>query len=236
MQNRVTRYRRTLQRKMRTKAFWLDNSVALGAKAKKPWVEQLREFGRNYGYYGALAVLLCVLGIASVQYRNKDVQTPTEEISASEYDFVNAVLTPSIEPTPFVPTWTMPVQGEIVREFSPNRLIWSETLGQWQTHGGTDIACQAGEAVYAPADGIVTQAYRDALFGYVIEIDHGEGWVSRCAGLGGIQLAEVGKKVRGGDVISAADNTAICESNIGTHVHLELYHDGEAVDAAEWMR
>ena len=41
---------------------------------------------------------------------------------------------------------------EILAEYAPDAPVWSETLGQWQTHPALDIAGSPGEAVYACRD------------------------------------------------------------------------------------
>lgn len=233
---------------------WLDNSLALGqgklfygGKKKRGFLDAfarhmpaLRSGWRKYGYYAALAALLCVLGVASVNYRSQSAKE--KNVQESELIAPNPVeiqedmaVAAQPEAADAQMEFVLPVQGVVAQEFSPNTLVWSDTLNQWQTHGGVDIACQAGEAVCAAADGTVTDAYEDALFGYVVEIDHGDGWVTRYASLSTIQLVNVGQKVKRGDVISAAGATAMCESAMGSHVHVELYQDGEPVDILQWV-
>ena len=35
----------------------------------------------------------------------------------------------------------VPVKGEIIRNFADSELVFSETLQQWMTHSGLDMAC-----------------------------------------------------------------------------------------------
>ena len=76
--------------------------------------------------------------------------------------------------------------------------MWSETLGQWQTHPAIDIAAEAGEAVCACAEGVVSDAWEDALWGKVIQIEHPEGYVSTYANLSTLKLVKVGDAVTAG--------------------------------------
>ena len=117
----------------------------------------------------------------------------------------------------------------MAKEFSANELIWNETLGQWIVHNGIDISTNAGAVVCASEDGVITAAYEDDLFGNTIEITHDSSWISRYCSLETLQLAEIGKTVYKGDVISSAGTSAICESSQGAHVHFELLKNGEYV-------
>ena len=56
-------------------------------------------------------------------------------------------------------------------EYAPDAPVWSETLGQWQTHPALDIAGSPGEAVYACREGVVSEAWSDRLWGNVVVID-----------------------------------------------------------------
>ena len=225
---------------------WLDGSLGLargGGGTDKRFsagvTKQLRaraaEAWRQYGYYAALAALLCVVGIASAHYRSRtSAQDGIQAIaqrapSPAPLEFVAA--TPQPKKTEFRP----PVSGEAAQGFAPDRLVWSATLSQWQTHPGTDFLCEAGEAVCAIADGTVIDAYEDALLGGVVEIDHGDGFTALYASLGNNRAVKAGERVRVGDIIGAAGNSAACEASLGAHVHLELRKDGAPVDFQDYV-
>ena len=84
------------------------------------------------------------------------------------------------------------VGGEIVAEYSPDAPVWSETLGQWQTHPALDIAGSPGEAVYACRDGVVSEAWKDRLWGNVILVEHDDGYQSTYAGLNTLNMVAIG--------------------------------------------
>ena len=205
-----------------------------GAAAGRARVwEVVQEGLRRYGYYAALAALLCAVGIASAQYRNRNGQEGVQAI-AQRAATTAPTATASPAPQPKKPAFSAPVAGGTGLGFAPDRLVWNDTLGQWQTHPGVDFQCQAGEAVCAIADGTVTDAYENALWGGVVEIDHGDGFTAKYASLGNARMVKAGDRVRRGDVIGAAGDTAVCEASAGAHLHLELRKDGKAVDFGEY--
>lgn len=199
-----------------------------------------RERLARLGWYGALAALLVILGTASHAWRARRaaVPAPTAEPLAAmaagtpgPMEALFTLPTPSPEPTPEPLTFTWPVAGEIVGEFAPEALVWSQTLDQWQTHPAIDIAAAAGEAVAACADGTVSEAWEDPLWGYVIEIAHPQGYVSTYANLNSINMVAVGDAVAAGQIIAAVGNSADCESEMPWHLHFALARDGAPVDA-----
>ena len=191
------------------------------------------------GWYGALVLLLTALGAASYGYRNRPLRreaAPTPPpVSAMALSTPAPVWTPRPEPTPEPMRFVWPVTGEIVGEYAPDVPVWSSTLAQWQTHAGIDIAAGAGEVVAACADGTVTDAWRDPLWGNVITIEHADGYVSTCANLNTLNMVSVGDEVAAGDVISAVGDSASCEADLPWHLHFELTRDGEPVDFEKIM-
>ena len=184
-------------------------------------------------YYGALALLLVALGVASSAYRNRKSAPVARESAQTALSARAELPLPSPEPTVEPVRWVWPLEGEIVGEYSPNEPVWSATLELWQTHPGIDIAGSPGEAVYACRDGEVSDAWRDRLWGNVIVIDHDGGWRSVYRGVNTLNLVEVGQKVSAGDVISAVSPSMPCEADLPAHIHFELTKYGEPVAFAK---
>lgn len=188
----------------------------------------------SYGYYISLACLLLLFGTAAYLYRTDD---------HSEYEFLQpedtsaiAVLAQSVPapaatpaPTPYSPAFIAPANGEISAGYSPDELVWNETLGQWRVHSGVDIAASAGSAVYASENGVVSGAYKDDLFGNTIELTHDDGWVTRYCSLETLNLVTIGMSVEKGDIISSVGSSAVIESSDGPHLHFEIIKNGEYV-------
>lgn len=191
-------------------------------------------------WYGALALLLVLLGIGSYAYRNRDTgvegAVPQAVMAQGTPDPLSAlVVWPEATPAPTeAPTrFVWPVEGEIVGAYAGDSLVWCDDLGQWQTHPAIDIAAAAGEAVAACADGVVADAWSDGVWGNVIEIEHADGYVSTYANLSTLKLVEVGQAVKAGETISAVGDSAACEASLPWHLHFGLEKSGNSVNFEE---
>lgn len=128
------------------------------------------------------------------------------------------------------PSYLYPVSGEVIRTYSVDALQYDETMGDWRTHNGIDIACGMGDEVKAVADGTVEEIYEDPLEGTIIVLKHAEGVVSKICGLAPEARVLVGDTVAAGDVIGTAGNTMKTESLMECHVHLVMKQDGQYID------
>lgn len=124
---------------------------------------------------------------------------------------------------------TMPIEGEVFTPYSNGVLVKSETLGDWRTHNGIDIAAQQGAAVKAAAKGKVTAVRSDALWGYVVEITHSDGVVTTYCGLAKQPSAKEGDSVKLGQVIGLIGYIP-AESLMPAHLHFECQQDGKFID------
>lgn len=100
-----------------------------------------------------------------------------------------------------------------------------------QFHKGIDFAAQVGDPVYAVADGVVSFVGQRTGYGNVIEVDHGNGYVTRYAHNSQL-LKQVGDLVRAGTEIAKAGSTG---RSTGAHVHLEVWKDGAYVNPAPFL-
>lgn len=142
--------------------------------------------------------------------------------------------TPSLAPAPLVFTW--PVKGVIIADFSVEALAYDETMGDWRTHGGLDIAAPLGTQVLCAANGTVSAIRQDDMMGTVVEIDHGQGGLkSLYANLAAVPTVSVGDEVTTGTVIGSVGDTAAAESGRQAHLHYALLKDGQAVNPADYL-
>jgi murein DD-endopeptidase MepM/ murein hydrolase activator NlpD len=100
-------------------------------------------------------------------------------------------------------------------------------------HPGIDISATEGEAIYAADSGVVTMSLDgwNAGYGSVIQIDHGNGYVTLYAHL---SQRNVGKcqSVGGGTVIGLAGNTG---NSFGTHLHFEIRSGSTPVNPWDYL-
>ena len=103
--------------------------------------------------------------------------------------------------------------------------------GKKEFHQGIDFAGSSGSLVSAVAAGIVTWSGRRSGFGYMVEIDHGNGYVTRYAH-NKQNLVDIGDKVEKGQIIAIIGSTG---RSTGTHIHFEVVHNGKNVNPRKFI-
>ncbi len=122
-----------------------------------------------------------------------------------------------------------PADGDITRFFS-SKLIYNEISGDWRSHPGIDIEADKTSRVLAAEDGTVTICRDDALYGKMIEIDHG-GYKTVYKNLSTTDIVSEGDYVSKGQVISGVGDKSAFEGAYDAHIHFEIIApDGQYVD------
>lgn len=103
--------------------------------------------------------------------------------------------------------------------------------GGSQFHKGIDFEADVGDPVMAVADGVVSFAGDRSGYGYTVEVDHGNGYVTRYAHNSRL-VRRVGELVRAGDEIAKAGSTG---RSTGAHVHFEVWQSGRVVDPRHYL-
>ena len=103
--------------------------------------------------------------------------------------------------------------------------------GNQATHAGLDFAGAAGTNVLAVADGIVSHAGPNGGYGRLIEITHGNGYVTRYAHNAKL-LVSAGETVKRGDAIALMGSTG---RSTGTHLHFEVLREGRSVNPLSFV-
>jgi murein DD-endopeptidase MepM/ murein hydrolase activator NlpD len=103
--------------------------------------------------------------------------------------------------------------------------------GKREFHEGLDFSGKVGTPVVAVAAGIVTWSGLHTGYGNLIEISHGNGYLTRYAH-NNKNLVNVGEKVEKGEVIATMGNTG---RSTGTHVHFEVIQNGKHVDPKKYL-
>ncbi len=101
-----------------------------------------------------------------------------------------------------------------------------------RSHKGIDIGASTGTPVYASDNGtVVYSQYNDGGYGYLVQIDHGNGYVTyygHCSEL----LVNAGDVVAKGDLIAKVGSTG---RSTGPHLHFEVRKDGEAQNPTNYL-
>lgn len=97
---------------------------------------------------------------------------------------------------------------------------------QRSLHEGMDLVAPRGSAVYAASGGVVTKAGREAGYGNMVEIDHGNGLVTLYAHASSLNV-KAGDLVEKGQVIARVGNSG---RSTGPHLHFEVRMAGTPLD------
>lgn len=123
-----------------------------------------------------------------------------------------------------------PMDGEISKIFSNDKVIYSKTLELWKTHDGIDIKGEIGKNVSSIEKGKIEKVYEDSFLGYTVVVDHGQGYKSSYSNLSNNIPVKVGEIVIKGQIIGKISNTAIGEIKDEPHLHFMLIKDGVVID------
>ena len=104
--------------------------------------------------------------------------------------------------------------------------------GNQSMHQGIDLAAPEGTEVFAAADGRVTAAGHDPVYGNYIIISHSNKWTSLYGHLKSIVI-DLRTEVKSGTLIGTVGSTGL---STGPHLHFELRQDGKAFDPAGRLR
>ena len=101
---------------------------------------------------------------------------PPEEPEEETEPVVMPEVTIPVDDTPVVAeephVVVLPIQGEVLTAFSVDQLLYNETLDDWRTHDGVDIAAAEGDAVLAACAVTVSSITDDPLMGTTVVIQH----------------------------------------------------------------
>lgn len=137
---------------------------------------------------------------------------------------------PTVDPEPI--EYLCPISGTVTQKHVTDDLIYSETMGDWRTHPGLDIAAALGDTVSASAAGTVKEVWEDAWMGTCVSIEH-EGDVITVYKNLDPTLAEgitAGAAVQSGQKIGIVGESALCELADEPHLHFEMTVGGKVVD------
>lgn len=133
------------------------------------------------------------------------------------------------------------MQDEVFPEGRPIRRGWISSYygtrtnpftGKLQFHKGMDFAAKSGSDVLAVAGGVITWSGKRYGYGNLVEINHGNGYVTRY-GHNKSNLVAVGDTVKKGEVISLMGSTG---RSTGPHVHFEVLKNGRQINPQKFVQ
>ena len=158
--------------------------------------------------------------VVSSSNNTNEVGTEEKEVSAN------------LTETQFI----FPVEGEVIKEFAKDNLIYSETLEEWITHTGIDIKADRTTVVKATADGTVKSIKNDPRYGLTVTIEHNDGYTSVYSSLLSAEFVKEGETVTQGQTIGTVGNSAVFEVAEDNHLHFELLKDGSNINPEIYLK
>ena len=134
------------------------------------------------------------------------------------------------------PEFSMPIEGEIIRNYSKDTLVYSETLQEWIIHLGIDIKAPRTSIVKAAESGTVESIKNDPRYGLTVIISHANGFKSIYSNLLTTEFVSEGDKVKKGQAIGTIGNSASFEIVDEPHLHFEILKDDENVDPCIYIK
>lgn len=132
-------------------------------------------------------------------------------------------------------TFALPMENAVVvKDFADDRLQKNDSLNRWEIHLAVDLASENAN-VFAISDGVVASVDSNSLEGYIITIQHNEGYQSIYSSLSQDVKVKEGDKVSKGQLIGQASDAASNESKSGAHLHLVMLKNGEEVDPNNYL-
>ena len=103
--------------------------------------------------------------------------------------------------------------------------------GRAENHSGLDMSAPSGTPIYATGPGIVTKSGWGTGYGQYVEINHGNGYLTRYAHASRL-IARVGDQVKAGEQIANVGCTCRCT---GPHLHYEVVKDGQRKNPSTYL-
>lgn len=153
----------------------------------------------------------------SVEFNNQSIAKEYGSTTATRYSVGN------------VPSWLIahPLPNARVSSTYGGRVMG----GRAENHSGLDLAAPSGTPIYATGPGIVTKSGWGTGYGQYVEINHGNGYLTRYAHASRL-LVNVGDRVSAGDRIANVGCTGRCT---GPHLHYEVVKDGRRKNPSTYL-
>ncbi len=104
--------------------------------------------------------------------------------------------------------------------------------GRRAMHEGMDFAAREGSEIYSVGAGIVSFAGRRAGYGKIVEVNHGNGYVTRYSH-NKTNLVETGDRIFKGQRVALVGNSG---RSTGPHLHFEVLYNGRVVNPQKYIQ
>lgn len=161
--------------------------------------------------------------LLSLQEFSQQLEDRTEQLSMLEKMVVKSQLDEETAPagSPITTGW-------LSSKFGARRDPFD---GRVRYHYGVDFASPHGSDVVSVGRGIVSEVKDRRGYGLLVEVTHGEGFVTRYAHNSAVTV-EKGETVERGQVIAKVGQSG---RSTGPHVHFEVLYNGVQVDPAQYV-
>ena len=130
--------------------------------------------------------------------------------------------------------FVMPVAGSVIKEYSPDAPVYSETFLDFRVHSGVDISAKVDSPISSAGHGVVQSVGADEMLGNYVAIDHGNGIVAYYFGLAQHIMVREGQTVEASQPIGTV-GTVPAECLDAPHIHLYVEKDGKPVPPMETL-
>ncbi len=134
------------------------------------------------------------------------------------------------------PVFSMPVEGDVIKEYAKDKLVYSDTLKEWVTHAGIDIKADKTTIVKASEEGKIKSIKNDPRYGLTVVIEHNNGYSTVYSNLLTAEFVTAGETVKKGQTIGTVGNTATFEISDESHVHFEILKDNVQIDPNMYIK
>lgn len=161
----------------------------------------------------------------TAQSLGRELDALTAQLSEQKdwFAMLDLVMTKRMGVEASLPTYTPVNYPYLSSSFGWRR---NPVTGRHSMHEGLDFAAPKGALIHAASGGAVTQARYVPGYGKMVEIDHGNGLVTRYAHASSIKV-KLGDLVEKGQEIARVGSTG---RSTGAHLHFEVRMAGHALD------
>lgn len=165
---------------------------------------------------------------------NVEPENNETEASSTQEEVQNTepVVEEPVKPLEFM----YPVEGEIIKEFAIDNLVFSETLQEWIVHKGIDIKAERTTVVKSAEEGVVTAIKNDPRYGLTVIIEHRDGLKTIYSNLLTTEFVQEGEEVTKGQSLGTVGNSAAFEIADEPHLHFEMLLNEQAVDPTLYLK